>query len=98
MKSTRAGNDSTTSTSSQVMEFIPPELNLFTSLPIQTAVLSEMFQFYNPLTTLDKCTNIQFQINGFEDKYIDMSNIYLKLQIQLVKSNGAAYETTEKDL
>lgn len=97
MKSTRAGNDSTTSTSSQVMEFIPPELNLFTSLPIQTAVLSEMFQFYNPLTTLDKCTNIQFQINGFEDKYIDMSNIYLKLQIQLVKSNGAAYETTEKD-
>lgn len=86
MSSKRIKTDTT-----QIMEFIPSELDLFTTPPIQTSILNETIIPYYPLTTLDKCSSIQFQINSFQDKYIDMNSIYLKLQIQLVKDDGTSY-------
>lgn len=80
-----------------VMEYVAPELNLFTSPPIQTSITNETIIPYNPLTTLDKCSNIQFSIPSFQDKYIDLNSIYLKLQLQLTKEDGSAYSSTDAE-
>ncbi len=53
---------------------------------------------YKPLTTLDKCTNIQFLISSFQDKLIDLNSVYLKLQIQLVKADGSVYDKDTKNV
>lgn len=79
------------------MEIIPAELNLFENAPIQTSFLSENYVQYNPLTTLDKCSNIQFQITAFQDRYIDLNNVFLKLQLQLIKSDGKIFKTGDAD-
>ena len=78
-----------------MMEFIPPELNLFTEPPVQLAVLGESVISFNPLTTLDKCSTIQFQIQSFQDKYIDLNSMFLKLQIQIVKSDGNKFAQSD---
>lgn len=82
----------------QVMEYIPPELNLFTSQPVQTSILSESVVKYNPLTTLDKCSNIQFLIPSIKDKYINLNRIDLKLQLQIIKNDGTTFAEEDKDI
>lgn len=52
MQSSKRKRGGVTSENS-VIEFIPPELNLFTTKPIQTSILDELVLSSSPLTTLE---------------------------------------------
>lgn len=78
------------------MEFIPSELDLFAPQPIQTSIIGETVIPHNPLTTLDKCTTIQFNIPNLNDKYLDLNQIFLKLQLQVVKSDGTEFQAKDE--
>jgi hypothetical protein len=76
-------------------ELIASSLDLFAEPPIQTSILSESFVTYNPLTTLDKCSNIQFYVPSFQNKYISLKHVYLKVLCQIVSGEkGEKYAET----
>lgn len=67
------------------------ELDLFTVPKIQTSALKTDEIPYKPLASLDNATQLEFLSVGHGDTYRDLSNIYLKLSIQVVKSDGTNY-------
>jgi hypothetical protein len=79
-----------------MLEYVPSELDLFTSQPIQTSLIKSSDYVYNPLTTLDNCSTIQFCIPGFQDQYKDLNHIYLKLSLQITKNNGTLFDSKEE--
>lgn len=74
-----------------------PELDLFSVTPVQTSVLKTTEVAYKPINALttDPST-IEFVSLGQGDTYRDLSSIYLRLNVQLMKdSNGASYTASD---
>lgn len=80
-----------------MFEFKPPELDLFTLRPVQTSIVNDQLIGFNCQTTLDNCTNIEFIANSYHDKYIDLNNIFLKLQFNVVKSDDKLFTSTDSN-
>lgn len=68
------------------------ELDLFSPNPIQLSVIDTHENVYSPLSSLDNASVIQFQIPGSSEYYIDLNNVYLRLKLQILKSDGSAYK------
>lgn len=59
------------------------ELDLFGLPPIQTNVLATDQIVYNPITSLDNTSTIDFLIPGNGDTYKNLSSLYLRLVLQI---------------
>lgn len=67
------------------------ELDLFTVPKLQTSALKTEEIPYKPLASLDNASTLEFLSVGQGDTYRDLSNIYLKLQCKVVKSDKTHY-------
>lgn len=65
------------------------ELDVFELPPLQTNVTGVEQVVYNPTTSLNNSTSIEFMIPGNGDTYKNLSSIYLRLLVEL-KANKAA--------
>lgn len=70
------------------------ELDLFSSNPMQLSVIDSRENTYSPLSSLDNASVIQFHIPGSSEYYIDLNNIYLRVKLQILKSDGSTYKET----
>lgn len=72
------------------------ELDLFSQFPLQTSILGTTEVAYKPVTTLsDDPSVIEFVSLGHGDTYRDLSSIYLRLRIQLMKKRPNEPHKTE---
>lgn len=62
---------------------IRSDLDLFKIPPIQSNILSTDKVVYNPITSLDNSSSIEFQINANGDTYKRLSSMYLRLILQI---------------
>ena len=53
------------------------ELELFEIPPTQTSVEESRFEYFYPLTSLDRSGPIEFKITASESEYIDTSETYI---------------------
>lgn len=68
------------------------ELDLFESPPIQKSILKTEEVVYKPIASLDNASTIEFVSLGHGDAYRDLSSVYLRLKIKILKeSNGAKH-------
>lgn len=81
-----------------VQSCIPSQLSLFDPIPINTGITKCETFFFNPITSIDKSSVIEFNIPGSTDHYKDLSSIFLSLKVQFLKADGEKYqEKTEGD-
>lgn len=73
------------------------ELDLFSSNPMQLSVIDTHENVYSTLQSLDNSSVLQFNIPGSSEHYIDLNNIYLRLKLQILNSDGTAYKSTDLD-
>lgn len=65
------------------MNCMKSELDIFELLPLQTNVTGVEQVVYNPITSLNNSTTIEFLIPGSGDTYKNLSTIYLRLLLEL---------------
>lgn len=80
-----------------IQECVKSELDLFTSNVVQTSILKTEEVAYKPLSTLDNASVLEFVSVGHGDTYRDLSSIYLKLKIRLLKTRlGGLFTPDDK--
>lgn len=63
---------------------VKSELDLFSTLPTQTAIESGSLQSYRPITSISNNGPIEFVVSGCSnDEYLDLARVYLHLQVRL---------------
>lgn len=77
---------------SSYSECMKSELDIFSTLPVQSNVLKTEEVAYKPIASLDNSAVLEFVSLGHGDTYRDLSSIYLRLKIQLVKVKGGREE------
>lgn len=61
------------------------ELDLFSTPTVQSNILKTEEVAYKPIASLDNSSDLEFVSLGHGDTYRDLSSIYLRLKVQLVK-------------
>lgn len=51
-----------------IQEYVPDELNLFSSRPYILSVKESNNHEFSPLNSLDNCNHIEFNVLGFNDR------------------------------
>lgn len=74
-------------------EFIPKELDIFSNKPVILCINDSTVQEYTPLNTVDNANSLEFLSLPFNDKYKDLSWVFLKLQVQILKGDGEKFAT-----
>lgn len=72
------------------------ELNLFGNESIQTSIIDKKEVAHYPINSLDGATSIEFLSSGQSSYYRDLSNIMLKIKVQILRSTGSPYKSTAK--
>lgn len=72
------------------------ELDLFADRPVQASILKTEEVSYKPIASLDNTTVIEFTPIAHGDTYRDLSSIYLRLQVKLLKDNQDTIHTDAK--
>lgn len=75
---------------------MPVELDLFSQRPISIGVENHELIELSPLNSITDATLLEYNCPGYVDKYKSLSDIYLRLRIKLVKSDGTEYTATDK--
>lgn len=70
------------------------ELELFGAEKLQTSILNRKEVVHYPLNSLDGTSSIEFFSSGQISSYRDLSNVFLKLKVQLVKQDKTPYNST----
>lgn len=78
-------------------ECMKSELDLFMAHPIQSSILKSEEVPYKPVASLDNSSVIEFVSLGNGDSYRDLSSIYLKLRVKMIKNNKAELFTDDKN-
>lgn len=74
---------------SSYKECMKSELDIFSALPVQSNILKTEEVSYKPIASLDNSSVLEFVSLGHGDTYRDLSSIYLRLKVQLIKlKNG----------
>lgn len=68
------------------VECMASQLDLFTTLPVQSNILRTDEVSYKPVTSITNNTTIEFTSLGHGDTYRDLSSMYLRLLVRLKKS------------
>lgn len=70
---------------------VKSELDIFTTLPIQTTVESGTLQSYRPITSLSNTGPIEFVVSGSSnDEYLDLGRVYLHVKAKINTPRPAA--------
>ncbi|XP_037906181.1 uncharacterized protein F54H12.2-like [Hermetia illucens] len=77
-------------------ECMKSELDLFSNSLIQSNILKTEEVAYKPIASLDNSTVLEFISLGHGDTYRDLSSIYLRLKVQLIKLKDGKEELYEK--
>ena len=72
----------------QSCECLKSELDLFTVPPTQTSIESGTYVEYNPISTINDDTPIEFVVSGGGQDYIDLANTQLYVKAKIVKRDG----------
>lgn len=72
------------------------ELDLFTVPPTQTSIESANYVEYNPISTINDGTPIEFVIGGSGQDYIDLANTQLFVTAKIVKADGTNIENASE--
>lgn len=76
-------------------EYIPEELDLFATRPYLFCVKENLIHEYSPLHTVEGATSIEFLSLPYNEKYKDLSWVFLKLRLQLLKKDATPYKSTD---
>lgn len=82
---------------SAIGEFVPEELDIFSNRPYLFCISDSVIHEYTPLNTLENTNSLEFNSLAYNDKYKDMSWVFLKLQLKLVKGDSSDYASTVPD-
>ncbi|XP_033255796.1 uncharacterized protein F54H12.2-like [Drosophila miranda] len=74
------------------IECMKSELDLFEPHPTQSSILRTEEVSYNPIASLDSASSIEFVCLGNGETYRDLSSVYLRLVVQLRKSDNTNIE------
>lgn len=75
------------------MECMKSELDIFARKPAQLNILKTEEVAYKPVSSLDNTSDIEFLSLGHGDTYRDLSSIYLRLHVQILKdTKGTVHE------
>lgn len=66
------------------------ELELFDIPPTQTSIEEYRYEEFNPITSLDKNTPIEFKISAGSDEYLDLFESFLHIRAKILDGAGAA--------
>lgn len=66
------------------------ELELFEIPPTQTSIEESRFEYFYPLTSLDRSGPIEFKITASENEYIDTSETYIYFKVKILDENNQA--------
>lgn len=72
-------------------EIVPEELDLFANRSYLTCIEHSDHREITPQTTLSDATSLEFNCLGSEDEYKDLSWIFLKLRLKIVKADGTNF-------
>lgn len=72
------------------------ELELFKSADIAMGIDHSSLVEFHPIASISDSKNIEFFLPGQGSMYWDMSNIFLKIQAKIVKSDGSALSASDK--
>lgn len=78
-------------------EFIPDEFAVFSEQQTLLSVDSSIIEDYAPLNSLDNANSLEFLSMGYNDKFKDLSQVFLNLKLKIIKQNGTDYTKTETD-
>ena len=78
-------------------ECVKSELDLFNIPPTQTAIDSSQWIEHRPLTSLTGSAPVEFVVTGSGEEYIDLSETYLQVTAQILKSNDGDLVTKNTD-
>jgi len=73
------------------------ELELFDIPPTQTSIEEYRYEEFNPITSLDKNTPIEFKISAGRDEYLDLSESFLHLKARILDDAGRNIPPTRND-
>lgn len=63
---------------------VKSELDIFTTLPLQTSVESGSLQSYRPITSISNSGPIEFVVSGSSnDEYVDLARVYLHVRAKI---------------
>lgn len=77
--------------SSNTVEVIKSELDLFSKISFQKSIESSDLIQYRPTNALSEGNAIEFQIPSSPNEYTDLQNCYLHIKGKLVKQDGSDY-------
>lgn len=72
-------------------EFVPEQLDLFTSRPLILGVVDNSIVEHTPLNSLDGATSLVFESHAFNDRMKDLDHVHLLIKFKLMKRDGTAY-------
>lgn len=72
----------------QSCECVKSELDLFSVPPTQTSIEGGSYVEYNPISSLNDATPIEFVVNGSGQEYIDLANTQLYVKAQILQNNN----------
>lgn len=70
------------------------ELDLFSGENIQTSILSRKEVVHYPLNSLENASSLEFHSSGQVSTYRDLSNVFLKLNVQILKPSKSKFSST----
>lgn len=73
------------------------ELDIFTEEKLQTSILNRAEVAHFPINSLDNASSIEFFSSGQTSSYRDLSNVMLKLKVQILKEGNVPFNSTDKD-
>lgn len=78
-------------------EFVPSDINMFESPPLLLSVKEMENVEFSSINSTETSNFIQFHIPGSSNKYLNLDNMNLKLELQLLKSDGTTYVAADAD-
>ena len=70
------------------------EIDYFDPILVQTAIRERRDVVHHPLATLDNASSIEFHVSGSGEEFIDLSEIYLTVDVQLQSVDGREAKST----
>lgn len=82
---------------SKIYEYVPEQFDVFSNRAMIWCVKEASIEEYSPLNTTDNANSLEFLSLPYNEKYKDLSWVYLKLRLQILKKNGESYKTGDTE-
>ena len=79
---------------SKYFKVIPDDINVFSQLPMQLCIRDSFNEELDPINSTEH-ENLEFNSIAYPDKYKDLSNIYLRLRLQILKADNGVYDVSD---